>query len=253
MEVKSVLDQTDCVCSPCFLAVRVMVSLKVLQLELSPPQTPHLSSCFEEPTTPSQPTFCSWGHGKLSTSAFLYVKHMQLSCSLSHLTLSTHAHTVRVLVWATCAVQDHSLHEDNISCLLGLAMQVAAFVSWKTNRDAQKWHNSSDDCIRMARSRSILMISSLQPTCDLFLFFHFLNKRSMSQHDALSHCVYLCESYYNYMSLQRQNLAVHPSENEHSYFITFITDGHNPGTLSHSALTLISRWQTCYCGITICV
>lgn len=48
-----------CVCLPCFLAVREMVSLKVLQLELSPPHTPHLSSCFEEPTTPSQPTFCS--------------------------------------------------------------------------------------------------------------------------------------------------------------------------------------------------
>lgn len=44
---------------PCFLDVRVTASLKVLQLELSPPHTPHLSSCFEEPNTPSQPTFCS--------------------------------------------------------------------------------------------------------------------------------------------------------------------------------------------------
>lgn len=69
---------------------------------------------------------------------------------------------------------------------------------------------------------------------------------------SMSHCVCLCESYYNYMSLQRQNLAVHPSENEHFYCITFITDGHNPETFSHGALTLISRWQTCYCGIAIC-
>lgn len=53
---------------PCFLDVRVMVSLKVLQLELSPPHTPHLSSCFEEPNKPSQPTFCSQTGGKVHLS-----------------------------------------------------------------------------------------------------------------------------------------------------------------------------------------
>lgn len=55
---------TNRVCLPCFLAVREMVSLNVLQLELSPPHTPHLSSCFDEPTTPSQPTFCLQRHRK---------------------------------------------------------------------------------------------------------------------------------------------------------------------------------------------
>lgn len=58
----------------CFLAVRVMVSLKVLQLELSPPQTPHLSSCLEEPTTPSQPTFCSARKGREKSSAQVDVR-----------------------------------------------------------------------------------------------------------------------------------------------------------------------------------
>lgn len=77
---------------PCFFAVRVMVSLKVLQLELSPPHTPHLSSCFEEPTTPSQPTFCSWRHGKFSTCGSGEAR--------SHRTLSyIHTHT---------QTQDHS-------------------------------------------------------------------------------------------------------------------------------------------------
>lgn len=78
-----------CMQVPCFFAVRVMVSLKVLQLELSPPHTPHLSSCFEEPTTPSQPTFCSWRYGKFSTCG------SEKTCS--HLTLSymhTRTHTV---------------------------------------------------------------------------------------------------------------------------------------------------------------
>lgn len=78
-----------CVCSPCFLAVRVMVSLKVLQLELSPPHTPHLSSCFEEPTVPSQPTFCSRGHGKLNTCRS---DHKAAAVSPSH----THTHAQRL-------------------------------------------------------------------------------------------------------------------------------------------------------------
>ena len=62
---------------------------------------------------------------------------MQLFCSPSHthevtnLTLPAHTHTVRVLVRAACAVQDHPLHGNHILCLLGLAMQLAAFVSWE--------------------------------------------------------------------------------------------------------------------------
>lgn len=80
--------------------------------------------------------------------------------------------------------------------------------------------------------------------CD---YFSFLNELFLSQHDTLI----VCESYYNYMSLQRQNLAVQLSENKH--FITFITDGQNPETLSHCALIIIiSRWQTCYCRNAIC-
>lgn len=97
--------------------------------------------------------------------------------------------------------------------------------------------------VRAAHVRSISTTSSLLQYQHVIIFY-FLNELSMSQRDTLSHCVCLCESYYDYMSLQRQNLAVHPSENEHSYFITFITDGHNPETLSFDALTLISRWQT---------
>ena len=117
-----------------------MVSLKVLQLELSPPHTPHLSSCFEEPTAPSQPTFCLWGNGKFNDTSTS--KHLQLSCSkpinVSHLTLPPHTHTVRILVWTACAIQEHSLHEDHVSCLLGLAMQLAAFVSWRSKKQTQK-------------------------------------------------------------------------------------------------------------------
>lgn len=44
--------------SPSFLGARVNVPLTTLQCELSPPHTPHLSSCLLEPITPSQPTFC---------------------------------------------------------------------------------------------------------------------------------------------------------------------------------------------------
>ena len=44
--------------SPSFLGERENVPLTTLQWELSPPHTPHLSSCLLEPITPSQPTFC---------------------------------------------------------------------------------------------------------------------------------------------------------------------------------------------------
>lgn len=66
-------------------------------------------------------------------------EHVELSCSrthvhdVTHLALSTHTHTVQVFVWAACAIQDHPLHRHHILGLLGLAMQVAAFVSWEIN------------------------------------------------------------------------------------------------------------------------
>lgn len=44
--------------SPCCLGVLAKVPFTVRQWELSPPQTPHLSSCFREPTSLSQPTCC---------------------------------------------------------------------------------------------------------------------------------------------------------------------------------------------------
>lgn len=43
---------------PSFLGVRVKVPFTVRQWELSPPQTPHLSSALLEPISLSQPTFC---------------------------------------------------------------------------------------------------------------------------------------------------------------------------------------------------
>lgn len=75
-----------------------MVSLKVLQLELSPPHTPHLSSCFEEPNTPSQPTFC-WhaGGGRFHLSRRDAVA-LRRGKGHTHLTLPAYAHAVGVLV-----------------------------------------------------------------------------------------------------------------------------------------------------------
>lgn len=114
---------TVCVRLPCFLAVRVMVSLKVLQLELSPPQTPHLSSCFEEPTTPSQPTFCSWGCGKFNTCRS---EHMQLSCSLTNthtymMSLTSHSPRTHTL----CG----SLYEQRVPSRTILCMKTTSRVS----------------------------------------------------------------------------------------------------------------------------
>lgn len=44
---------------PCFFGTLENVPFTTLQWELSPPQTPHLSSCFVEPMTLSHPTFCA--------------------------------------------------------------------------------------------------------------------------------------------------------------------------------------------------
>lgn len=43
---------------PCFFVLRVKFPLTILQLVLSPPQTPHRSSCLSEAICPSQPTCC---------------------------------------------------------------------------------------------------------------------------------------------------------------------------------------------------
>lgn len=44
--------------TPGFFVLRVKFPFMILQLELSPPQTPHLSSCRSEAICPSQPTCC---------------------------------------------------------------------------------------------------------------------------------------------------------------------------------------------------
>lgn len=103
---------------PCFLAVRVMVSLKVLQLELSPPHTPHLSSCFEEPNTPSQPTFCkqTW---KFSTHA--EQENLQVSPSHTWIQLTSHSPRTQTL-WG-------SLYEQRVPSRTTLCMKNTLCVS----------------------------------------------------------------------------------------------------------------------------
>lgn len=58
--------------SPGCFGVLAKVPFTVRQWELSPPQTPHLSSCFRDPTSLSQPTCChprgregKQGHGPM--------------------------------------------------------------------------------------------------------------------------------------------------------------------------------------------
>ena len=46
----------------------------------------------------------------------------------THLTLPPHTHTVGVLVGAAGPVQNQSLHVHHVAGLLGLAVQMAAFV-----------------------------------------------------------------------------------------------------------------------------
>lgn len=57
---------------PSFLGVRVKVPFTVRQWELSPPQTPHLSSTLLEPISLSQPTFCR-GKSKKTAEALSLV------------------------------------------------------------------------------------------------------------------------------------------------------------------------------------
>lgn len=51
----------------------------------------------------------------------------------THLTLPSHTHAVGVLVGAASPVEDHLVREGDGTCLFGLTMQVAAFVSCETN------------------------------------------------------------------------------------------------------------------------
>lgn len=72
--------QTHPARSPGCLGVLASVPFTVRQWELSPPQTPHLSSCFREPTSLSQPTCCHpWGredkHGVTSLQPIPSVRH----------------------------------------------------------------------------------------------------------------------------------------------------------------------------------
>lgn len=176
----------------------------------------------------------SWSRAVLNTCSCLDLT------ALTHLTLPTHTNTVWVLVWTACAIQDHPLHEDHISCFLRLAMQVAALGSWETITKA--YSERLNYCQNVTPT---IHLDDLMFTTNMWLFFFcvcVLNELHMSQRDTVSHCVCMSESYYNYVSPQRQNLAVHPSENAHSHFITFITHGHNPGTLSNGALTRINCW-----------
>lgn len=53
---------------PSFLGVLVNVPFTVRQWELSPPQTPHLSSTLLEPISLSQPTF--WEEKMLNVADF---------------------------------------------------------------------------------------------------------------------------------------------------------------------------------------
>lgn len=76
--------------------------------------------------------------------------------------------------------------------------------------------------------------------------FYALNNLSVSQLNTVSHCV--CLSHTTTTQAPRDKTWQNPSENQHS---CFITDGHNPGTLSFGVLTLIHRWQTCYKYFTI--
>lgn len=64
--------QTHPACSPGCFGVLASVPFTVRQWELSPPQTPHLSSCFREPTSLSQPTCCHpWGKDDKQVVTFL--------------------------------------------------------------------------------------------------------------------------------------------------------------------------------------
>ena len=70
--------------SPSFLGERENVPLTTLQWELSPPHTPHLSSCLLEPITPSQPTFCR-GMGEMRCPLRPYSPLGPGACSLGSL------------------------------------------------------------------------------------------------------------------------------------------------------------------------
>lgn len=154
-----------------------MVSLKVLQLELSPPHTPHLSSCFEEPTVPSHPTLCSLGHRNINKKCSAS-EHIHLS--RSH-TLTSHSPRTHTL----CG----SLYEQRVPSRTILCMKTTSRVSldWQC-RWQRLLAGKQTEKHTWKRIVSLLMVT-----------FYILNELSTSQHYAASHRVCLCESYYNNM------------------------------------------------------
>ena len=150
-----------CVCLPCFLAVRVMVSLKVLQLELSPPHTPHLSSCFEEPTTPSQPTFCSRGHGDMNPRA---PEHTHLLSSAHKMPLTSHSPRTHTL----CG----SLYEQRVPSRTILCMKTTSRVSldwqcrWQRLLAGKQTTFKMTTSLRKAHSPSILRTGGYSWCCE---------------------------------------------------------------------------------------
>lgn len=65
--------------SPGCLGVLASVPFTVRQWELSPPQTPHLSSCFREPTSLSQPTCCH-PQGREDKNGVTFLQPIPLLC-----------------------------------------------------------------------------------------------------------------------------------------------------------------------------
>lgn len=183
-----------------------MVSLKVLQLELSPPHTPHLSSCFEEPTVPSHPTLCSLGHRNINKKCSAS-EHIHLS--RSH-TLTSHSPRTHTL----CG----SLYEQRVPSRTILCMKT-------TSRVSLDWQCRWQRLLAGKQTEKHMKKNSFPP------HGYFLHSE-WALHKSALRCVSSCLSVW--VILQQhgdKNLAVHPGENEHAYFITFITDQLNPENL----------------------
>lgn len=70
--------------SPGFLVLRVKLPLTILQVELFPPHTPHLSSSSSEAITLSQPTFCT------NISVTIHKKICLKVCVIDHMSKCPH-------------------------------------------------------------------------------------------------------------------------------------------------------------------
>ena len=226
-----------------------MVPLKVLQLELSPPHTPHLSSCFEEPTVPSQPTFCSWGHGKFNVQI---LKQMQLACPHTRITsLTSHSPRTHTL-WGS--LYEHRVPSSTILCMLTTSrvsldwqcsLQRSLAGRWTHTHTHththNKWPNSSNSCVRMAHMRSISVISSLQPTCDYLLFSEWaLHESAWRSLSLCSPRVSHTTSTWASRDKTWQFIPVRMNTPTSSCFFYY----HYYYHLFNNKL-IISRWQTC--------